>query len=101
MTDMEKSRRETLRWMILSSLNFARPAGAGERVILAALKGEIRDLTRLELRREMDYLSGCGLVDLENACTSHWHARLTRQGVDVVEHTVEAQPGIARPPKYW
>ncbi|MDH5477904.1 MAG: hypothetical protein OEY50_06210 [Nitrospinota bacterium] len=101
MTDMEKSRREALRWMILSSLNFARPAGAGERVILGAVKDEIRDLTRLELRREMDYLLGRGLLDLENPHTPHWHARLTRHGVDVVEHTVEVEPGIARPPKYW
>jgi len=30
-----------------------------------------------------------------------WTAELTRHGVDVVEYTVECEPGIARPKKYW
>ena len=101
MTGMEKSRRESLRWMILSALNFARPLGAGERVILRAIQEEIRDLTRLELRRELDYLAGRSLVEVEDKKAPAWHARLTRNGVDVVEHTVEVEPGIARPPRYW
>ena len=101
MTDMEKSRRESLRWMILSSLNFARPTGAGERVIFRAIQDEIRDLTLLELRKELDYLAGRDLLVVENKQAANWHATLTRRGVDVVEHTVEVEPGISRPPKYW
>jgi hypothetical protein len=27
--------------------------------------------------------------------------KLTRIGIDVVEYTVECDPGIARPKKYW
>ena len=30
-----------------------------------------------------------------------WTARLTRHGRDFVEYTIDAEPGIARPKKYW
>ena len=30
-----------------------------------------------------------------------WFADLTRLGVDLAEYTIDCQPGIARPDKYW
>ena len=37
--------------------------------------------------------------DLEKSAA--WFADLTRYGVDVAEYTVDCQPGVARPAKYW
>jgi hypothetical protein len=40
-------------------------------------------------------------VELKRHEGAPWTADLTRYGTDFVEYTVEAQPGIARPKKYW
>jgi len=101
MTDMEKARRETLRWRILQCLDVARPLGTSESVILAALADDAPGLTRMELRRELAYLEDRKLLTIDSKSRPIWHGALTRYGVDVVEHTVECEPGIARPPKYW
>ena len=31
----------------------------------------------------------------------HWHSKLDRLGIDMVEYTIDCQAGIARPQKYW
>ena len=54
-----------------------------------------------ELRRELDYLSDRRLVDLAKQPIGIWYADLTRLGVDIAEYTIDCQPGIARPEKYW
>ena len=101
--DFEKSSRETLRWLILSTLNAARPLGAAEMLILSAISGIPFRVTALDLRRELDYLEERKLVEIDPASkdTPAWHSKLTRYGVDVVEYTVPCDPGIARPKKYW
>lgn len=101
MLNLEKQRREQLRWLMLSALDAARPLGANEHLILSVVRELIADLTPRELRREFDYLEERGLVKLAHKDTPAWHAELTRDGIDVVEYTVECDPGIARPPKYW
>ena len=101
MTDMEKARRETLRWQIMQSLDTARPLGASETVLLAAIKDATPGLTMLELRRELAYLEDRKLLTIDSKARPVWHCALTRYGVDVVEYTVECEPGIARPEKYW
>jgi len=101
MTDMERGRRETLRWALLAALNFARPLGASETVLRAAIGDETPGLTLMELRRELAYLADRRLVALESKHTPVWSAALTRDGVDLVEYTVPCEPGIARPEKYW
>jgi len=98
--DLEKGRRETLRWLVLVTLNAARPIGAAETLISSCVNDVQKQVTLVELRREMDYLADRGLVAVERN-GPQWHAELTRCGVDVVEYTVECDPGIARPQKYW
>lgn len=101
--DFEKASRETLRWLIVSTLNAARPLGASEPLILSAIAGIPFRVTALELRRELEYLEERGILLTNPASkdTPSWHAKLTRHGTDVAEYTVECNPGIARPKKYW
>lgn len=99
--DHARLRREALRWLILLTLNNARPIGAFEGLVLSVAQSEYPDATALELRRELDYLHERDLVLLDKQPTGRWHASLTRHGMDVCEYTVDCEPGIARPKKYW
>lgn len=101
MIDQAKARREHLRWLILLTLNNARPIGAFEGPILSVAQSEYPDATAHELRRELDYLHDRKLVGIERRPDGRWLAELTRYGVDVAEYTVACEPGIARPEKYW
>jgi hypothetical protein len=99
--DMEKARREGLRWIILLTLNNARPVGAYENLVLTVVQSEYPDASQLELRRALDYLSDRDLVELRKEPSGKWFADLTRYGTDIAEYTIECEPGIARPEKYW
>ncbi len=99
--DMERARREQIRWVILDALNHGRPYPVAEPLILGAIQGVPIQCTALELRREMDYLADRALLELTRLEGAPWTARLTRAGIDVLEYTVECDPGIARPKKYW
>lgn len=99
--DIAKVRREMMRWNIILTLNNARPIGAAEELILTVVQSISPDATHVELRRELDYLEGRGLVKINREPNGHWHAELTRDGVDVVEYAVACDAGIARPVKYW
>lgn len=99
--DHARLRREALRWLILLTLNNARPIGAFEGLILTVAQSEYPDASALELRREIDYLDERELVKVDKQPSGKWFAELTRHGVDVAEYTVSCDPGIARPAKYW
>ena len=99
--DQAKVRREALRWLILLTLNNARPFGAYEGPVLSVAQSEYPDASPLELRRELDYLADRELVKLRKEPGGKWFAQLTRFGTDVAEYTIECEPGIARPVKYW
>ncbi|MDD3329671.1 MAG: hypothetical protein PHW25_21565 [Zoogloea sp.] len=101
MVDAAKIRRESLRWLILLTLNNARPIGAFEGPILSVAQSEYPDATALEMRRELDYLDDRKLVEVEKRPDGRWFCGLTRYGVDLAEYTVACEPGIARPEKYW
>jgi hypothetical protein len=101
MIDQIKARREHLRWLILLTLNNARPIGAYEGPILAVAQSEYPDASMLEMRRELDYLGDRDLIEVERKPDGRWHAELTRHGVDIAEYTIACEPGIARPEKYW
>ncbi|MGF2613921.1 hypothetical protein ACQUUB_32050, partial [Pseudomonas aeruginosa] len=96
-TDMAKIRRESLRWLILLTLNNARPVGAYEGPVLSVAQSEYPDATPLEIRRELDYLADRDLVTLVKEPSGKWFADLTRYGTDVAEYTIDCEPGIARP----
>lgn len=99
--DIEKQKREQLRWLILETLNAARPIGANEGLVLQTVNDVQGGVTMIELRRELDYLEERGLVKITGKDSPVWHAELNRDGIDVVEYTVSCDPGIARPKKYW
>lgn len=99
--DLEKGRRETLRWLILCALYASRPLGAGELILLTYVRAAISDVTPRELRNELDYLAERGLLHLEGRESPQWRAKLTRYGTDITEYTIDCEPGIARPKKYW
>lgn len=101
MLDQAKVRRESMRWSILLTLNNARPIGAYEELVLATIQAIYPDATALELRRELDYLADRELVALRKEPSGRWFADLTRFGTDVAEYTLDCEPGIARPQKYW
>ena len=99
--DHARVRREALRWLILLTLNNARPIGIYEGPVLSVAQSVYPDATPLEMRRELDYLHDRELVKVRKEPSGVWHAELTRHGVDVAEYTVDCEPGIARPAKYW
>lgn len=99
--DMEQIRRGTIRWNILVAVNSGRPELVAEPLILSAIQSIPVQCTAMELRREMDYLEARALIALTRNEGAPWTVDLTRDGVDVVEYTVQCDPGIARPKKYW
>lgn len=101
MADIVKARRETLRWLILVTLNAARPVGANELIVIDCLRQAQPDVTEREIRLELDYLAERELLEVSHRDRESWFAKLTRSGIDVVEYTVDCDPGIARPQKYW
>lgn len=95
-------RTRYLRWLILLSLNHARPEGASDALVLQIAHAEYPDCTLSELRRELDYLARRGLVELKRPPDGGaWRAALSHHGIDVAEYTAECDPGIERPAKYW
>lgn len=101
MIDNEKIRRENLRWWVILTLHNASPMGAYEELVLATIQGILPDATALEVRRTLDYLADRELVKLDKRPDGRWFADLTRYGTDLAEYTVDCDPGIARPTKYW
>jgi len=101
MIDPTRVRREALRWLVLLVLNNARPIGAFEGPVLSVAQAEYPDATALELRRELEYLAERALIRLDKQPGGRWFAQLTRHGTDLAEYTVDCEPGIARPAKYW
>lgn len=97
--DMEKQRREFGRWVLLLGLYNAHPEGMYEEPLLWIMHGIYRDATKAEVRRELDYLLDRGFVEIKKEPGGRWKCDINRHGVDFVEYNMEAQPGIARPPK--
>jgi hypothetical protein len=98
--DMERARRLEMRWLLLLALHAAQPIGTSEVVVRNAIEPVIPDVTEMEIRRELDYLQERKLVTVSNRNTPVWFAKINRYGIDVVEYTVDCDPGIARPKKW-
>jgi len=95
--DLEKAQREEARWRILKGLDVGRPYPVGEGILLRLLADISLPISPAGLRRELGYLQGRDLVKLTQPPTGQWLAELTRIGIDLVEYTVDCDPGIARP----
>jgi hypothetical protein len=99
--DLEQKRREEARWRTLRVLDAGRPIAVSENIVWRVLNDLRLTLSLSGLRRELDYLRTLDLVAIEGQDSGTWYASLTARGVDVVEYTIEAPPGIGRPRKYW
>ena len=98
---LEQARREGMRWNIINTLNKARPHTTSEVFLVDVMRGIYHQVTALELRQQLEYLSDRKLVALVKQPSGRWFADLTRLGVDIAEYTIDCHPGIARPEKYW
>lgn len=101
MIDPDKARREGMRWHILNALHKAAPYTSSEVFLLDIMRGIYPDATALEVRKHLDYLDDRDLIDLVKEPSGTWFADIDRYGTDIVEYSVECDPGIARPVKYW
>lgn len=100
MIDPAKARREGLRWNLLKLLHMAAPYTTNEGLMLDTMRGIYPDASQDEVRRQLDYLFDRKLIDLVKTPSGAWFADIGRYGVDIVEYTVDCDPGIARPPRY-
>jgi hypothetical protein len=94
---LQKIRREAMRWHILATINVSRPHGMYTEALLPVIQSVYPDATQLELRRELDYLEERELTHVKKDPLDRWFVDLTRFGIDFVEYTVDAQPGVSRP----
>lgn len=99
MNDMivERARREAIRWHLLQIANVSRPQGIYTEAMLPIIQLVYADATNREIRRELDYLEERRLVNIKKDPLDRWFVELARYGVDIVEYTVDVEPGIARP----
>jgi hypothetical protein len=101
MSDHLKIRREGMRWNLILTLNRARPVTTHERFLLDVMRDLYADATQMEVRRELDYLGDRELIEINKTPSGAWFADLTRHGIDLAEYTVDCEPGIARPQRFW
>jgi hypothetical protein len=87
---------ESARWYILVALDAGRPLPVDETILYRTLDDSHFKFSPGELRRELDYLATRQLLVITEE-DGAWLAKLTRLGIDLVEYTIECDPGIARP----
>jgi hypothetical protein len=99
--DIDKAHRETARWRILVTLNYGRPLRTNETIILRVLQDESMPITPHGLRNELGYLEARNLIKVHGKDSPIWSAELTRYGIDLVDYSIDCEPGIARPQKWY
>jgi len=97
---IEKAHRETLRWLMLRSLNSISPQSMTDAILLQIVEAAVDRVTPLEIKHELHYLEDRGLVATERG-GPYWHVNITADGSDVADYTAGCPRGIARPPKEW
>lgn len=97
MIDLVKTRREDLRWHLLSAVNLSRPVGIYTEPLLAIVRAVYPDATHQEVRVNLDYLEEREMVRISKDPLDRWMVDLTRTGIDFVEYNIDAQPGVSRP----
>lgn len=95
--DFQRIQREETRWRVLRVLEASKGVACIDTIILRTVAAATPNITLGEVRREMQYLEDKGLISLEDKHASNWYASLTAQGLDVVEYTIPAPPGVGRP----
>lgn len=95
--DLARIRREDIRWHLLQAVNLSRPVGIYTEPLLVIVRSVYPDATHQEVRVNLDYLEEREMVRITKDAMDRWMVDLTRTGIDFVEYTIDAQPGIARP----
>ena len=96
LSDMEMSRIEVERRMVLLVLEASSPVGSSEDMILNALRRHRYPTIPSEVKKYLDYLEQKGLAQIEDRDADLWHATITATGVDVLQGVVKTPHGIAR-----
>jgi len=96
-TQIARARRGAMRWHLLSAANVSRPQGINTLALLGIVQTVYPDATHQEIRKEADYLVERGLAEVQRDPLDNWFMKLTREGMDVAEYTIECDPGIDRP----
>lgn len=99
--DLDKSRREGMRWYLLVAMHRAEPLGCGDVMLKTIMDDIYGEVTPTELHQQLSYLEKRKMVMLTKNPDGHWHGRCTALGIDVVDYTADCRAGIARPAKYW
>ena len=99
--EMRSVRLGAMRWTILQAISYGGHLGASDEMILPALRLRWLDASLGELRNELDYLDRRCLVAIQRNEVRPWRCTLTRTGRDLVDYTIDCEPGIDRPLAYW
>ena len=78
-------------------VDLSRPVGIYTEALLPIIQSVYIDATHHEIRRELDYLEAREMVVIKRDPMDRWFVDLTRTGIEFVDYTIDAQPGIARP----
>jgi hypothetical protein len=85
---------------MLLALHNAAPYEAHEAVLLSTIQAIYADATQNELRRDLHYLEHRKLIQIRKDPKGPWFAELDRYGTDIVEYSVDCDPGVNRPVKW-
>lgn len=99
--DLGAPARHEARWRLLRALDAGRPHSVSELLLWRVLDDIGVGYSPHQVRRELDYLAGLGMIAIVDREVEHWQAQLTAAGVDYVEYASPDAPGIARPRKWW
>lgn len=92
----EANRRELTRWLVLMTAHVCRPLDAPFQTILRVVQEAYKNASEHEIKLAVEYLKKSGHVI--HRCEKGFNfVELTRQGIDMVEYTIPAEPGIYRP----
>ena len=87
------------RWDILRTIHTGQRLGTTEKILFNTLICDYLDVTRDVVRNQLTYLERRELITLDRHSEPSWRAHLTRVGWDLVEHRIECDAGIRRPPR--
>ena len=88
------------RWYLLVALHTSGHVGCNEQWLRHSLRSIFPVATTVQWVRDLlDYLERRHLITIRRQHGESWWVHLDRYGYDVVEGSVECDPGIARPPR--
>lgn len=96
LNNIERSRIEAERRFVLRILYASSTVGTNEDLVFKALQMQRYPTLPGEVRPYLDYLEQKGLARIEDRDNEIWHAFITAEGIDVIEGTTKAPPGISR-----